>query len=579
MVRKLNILLFLVFCSYSLIGQEQDITIEISSTKMELGEPFSIHVKTNVEGMIQFELPKELEQIGGVSTGMSSRVTYSGGKGTVERYNYNDYKVRAIQEGIIRIGPAKVITAQGEVISDVVEIIVEKPIQMLSDDPSENLNQAVFGLIELSKKEVFLGEPIIAMAKVYAQINILQLEDFTPFKLQGPAEVIPFDASNQIKNSYENINGVNLLTLRLGKSIIFPDQIGTFEVSPFHLNLYYDHPRSLFPEKMRISSNSEVVRVKPLPKNAPEDFIGAVGKMEFHAQMLNNTVDQGAVTPLILTISGRANFLDIEPPVIPLPEGVILLGEPEVEKDHHFSLKGMEGSTTFTYYLQFEQAGEVVFDQFQFSYFHPRTAKYVRSELPAIVINVQENENFTPIAVDQIPIENDLIMGAQKMRPIYTESKDNAGKFLVWTTLHKLLVWTPMSLGLIFTFFVKWNNERTNKKHRLTPTASVSNQLVTDLENFRNKNRGNHSKEAWHNLHKILAKYVSYSTQKPYNTVDKNSIVAFFQSKAITPEEIYKVELFLTKVENIKYGNWSAQENDLDEWISFFEQIIKRSDG
>jgi hypothetical protein len=579
MVRKLKILLFLVFCSYSLIGQEQDVTIEISSTKMELGEPFSIHVKTNVEGMIQFELPKELEQIGGVSTGMSSRVTYSGGKGTVERYNYNEYKVRAIQEGIIRIGPAKVITAQGEAISDVVEIIVEKPIQMLSDDPSENLNQAVFGLIELSKKEVFLGEPIIAMAKVYAQINILQLEDFTPFKLQGPAEVISFDASNQIKNSYENINGVNLLTLRLGKSIIFPDQIGTFEVSPFHLNLYYDHPRSLFPEKMRISSNSEVVRVKPLPKNAPEDFIGAVGKMEFHAEILNNTVDQGAVTPLILTISGRANFLDIEPPVIPLPEGVILLGEPEVEKDHHFSLKGMEGSTTFTYYLQFEQAGEVVFDQFQFSYFHPRTAKYVRSELPAIVINVQENENFTPIAVDQIPIENDLIMGEQKMRPIYTESKDNAGKFLVWTTLHKLLVWTPMSLGLIFTFFVKWNNERTNKKHRMAPTASVSNQLVADLENFRNKNRGNHSKEAWHNLHKILAKYVSYSTQKPFNNVDKNSIVAFFQSKSITPEEIYKVELFLTKVENIKYGNWSAQENDLDEWISFFEQTIKRSDG
>lgn len=157
MVRKLKILLFLVFCSYSLIGQEQDVTIEISSTKMELGEPFSIHVKTNVEGMIQFELPKELEQIGGVSTGMSSRVTYSGGKGTVERYNYNEYKVRAIQEGIIRIGPAKVITAQGEAISDVVEIIVEKPIQMLSDDPSENLNQAVFGLIELSKKKFFLA--------------------------------------------------------------------------------------------------------------------------------------------------------------------------------------------------------------------------------------------------------------------------------------------------------------------------------------------------------------------------------------------------------------------------------------
>ncbi|MCC5923389.1 MAG: BatD family protein [Crocinitomicaceae bacterium] len=579
MVKKLQIFLFLFSWITLLIAQEDAVSIEISSNKIELGESFSIHIKTNVEGIIQFELPKELEQIGGISSGMSSRVTYSGGKGIVERYNYNDYKVRAIKEGIISVGPAKVITSQGEITSEIVEIKIEKPIHMLSDDPSGNLDQAVFGLIELSKKEVYLGEPIIAMAKVYSQINILQLEDFAPFKFQGQAEVIPFDVSNQIKNSYENINGINLLTLRLGKTIIFADQTGTFEISPFHLNLYYDHPRSLFPERMRISSNSEVVRVKPLPKNAPPDFIGAVGKMEIQAELLNSTVVQGAVTPLVLTISGRANFLDIEPPSIPLPEGVFLLGEPEIEKNHHFTLNGMEGSTSFTYYLQFEQAGNIVFDQFRFAYFHPRTAKYIQTELPAMVINVTENEHFTPMAVDEIPLENNMYDVDQKMKPIFIERKDNAGKFLVWTTLHKLLVWTPLSLGIIFTFFVKWNNQRSNKKERVMNEVSISNQLLIDLDNFKKKNKSKNSLESLNNLHKMFVKYISFVTQKPINEINNDSIISFFQSKSITNEEMYKLKLFLTKVESIKYGNWIEKDHDLNEWISFFVQLLKRSNG
>lgn len=579
MVKNVQIIVVLLCTFFFGNAQETEyISIELSASKVEIGEPFSIQVKTNIEGNIQFELPKELEQIGIVSSGMSSSVTYIGGKGTVERYNYKDYQARALSEGTFSIGPAKVTTAQGEVLSEIVKIKVERSLQMLSDDPAKNLDQAVFGLIALSKKEVFIGEPIIAMAKVYSQISILQLEDFTPFKIQGPAEVIPFDASNQVKNNYEDINGNSLLTLRLGKTMIFPDQTGTFEVSPYHLNLLYDHPRSLFPERMRITSNSEVVRVKPLPDNAPDNFIGAVGDLSFHAEFVNPTIAQGAVTPLVLSISGYANFLDLTAPEIPLPVGVTLLGEPEVEKDHQYTLQGMEGTTTFTYYLQFTEAGTIGLNEIGFSYFHPIKEKYIQKKLPNLALNVTEDENFTPIALDQVSSENPAIEVEQKMKPIYTEKKDNAGNFLVLTSLHKLLVWTPISLGLIFTLFVKWNSKRNNHSIKAFNQTSIANQLLKDIQSLKNKNTDNSDKEAWNELHKLFLRYVAFHNQQPLNETGNADIIAFFEAKSISNEDRFQLERFLLEVENIKYGNWNNQGNDLENWISFFEELLNRID-
>lgn len=579
MVKYIQILFFCLCLNSFGIAQEEFISIEVSSPKVELGEPFSLQIKTNIEGSIEFDLPRTLEQIGGLTSGMSSRVTYSGGKGTVERYNYYDYKVRAKQEGTIEIGPAKIVTDQGDIFSNSIDLQVEKPLQMLSDDPVQNLDQAVFGLIELSKKEIYLGEPVIALAKVYSQINLLQLEDYTPFKLQGPAEVIPFDASNQIKNTYENINGQNILTLKLGKTIIFPDQAGTFEVSPFHLNLYYDHPRSLFPERMRITSNSEIIRVKPLPKNAPDDFIGAVGNLNITANFLNTKIKQGSVTPLVINIKGRANFMDIIPPTLTLPNGVQLLGEPEVEKNHHYTVKGIEGNTTFTYYLQFSENGIIHIDDLSFSYFHPKSGEYISTSIPRLVIEVDENQDYTPLTVDNPQNEDVMFLGENYLKPIHTEKKDTAGKFLIWTPLHKLLIWTPMSLGFIFTLFVIWGARRSEKQNNSLGDTPLSKQLLIDIRNFNKKNKSIPSKEAWNNLHKLLLQYTAFVFKKPIHETNNSDILNFFNAKGLVHSDITKIQLFLKQVENIQYGSANESEANLKDWVIFFEQVANKING
>src|SRR5699024_2632333 len=136
------------------------------------------------------------------------------------------------------------------------------PHNILSDDPAKNMNEMAFGIIQQSEKEVFQGQAFVLEGKVYSQVDILQVEDYTPFNLKFDSELHKLGKSNQVTSSYERVTGKQVETFRIGKTVVFAEEIGIHAIKPFRTNIIYSDPRSVFPQRTKVVSTESTIKVK-----------------------------------------------------------------------------------------------------------------------------------------------------------------------------------------------------------------------------------------------------------------------------------------------------------------------------
>ncbi len=390
-----NCILHILLIAFTTVlwGQKEFISIESSNNPVEKGQRLIITIKSNVEGTLDFTLPDEFEQSGPTESGMSSEVSYYNGRGKVVRFSYEKISGQFEDKGTYRIGPARITGKNGVVESNVLEIKVVKRQNMVSENPADNMNRAIFGIIEQSGREIYEGQPLILEGKVYAQVDILQVERYFPFQLEGPSESHELQQSNQVTRNYEQIAGRNVMTFRIGKMLIFPEKTGEFEIDPFETILFYDDKRSVFPERTKVRSNESKVIVKPLPDGVPPSFIEGVGEFKLEANVDTTELEQGSVLTLKIYVFGHGNLHNIEAPKLNLPKGMILYGDPEIDDSILFTSRGSEGMKSFTYYVQANKPGEIEIPSIKAGYFDLNSEEYQVLEVSLPVINVNSSED------------------------------------------------------------------------------------------------------------------------------------------------------------------------------------------
>jgi hypothetical protein len=147
-------LLFLALVSWS---QQPYIELQVEPLTVEVGQNFTVVLRTNAEGSLDFEMPDEFNQSGIAHSGMSSSINYINNKAQVEKYSFQKFVGYIDEPGRYKIGPAKLKTNNGELVSKEIIIQVVKPLNMISDDPAKNMNEPVFGIIQQSSKTIFEG--------------------------------------------------------------------------------------------------------------------------------------------------------------------------------------------------------------------------------------------------------------------------------------------------------------------------------------------------------------------------------------------------------------------------------------
>ena len=431
-------------------AQKSPVVLSVNDKNVAPNTPVTITVTTSLSGTIKVDYPLELALDYGLMNGMEQKMDPSTGKiktyyyiqqtgyfrkqGTYSFYAWVRYKGRLVKSNQLTI------TVKDDAEDD--------------EDLGFNSKDPIFGVIQTKKTSVYEGEPLLLKAKVYSKLDIFFLEGYSPFKADKNAEEHVFQ-NERYEVEQTRYKGKDILTFEYGKQLLFPITTGKCKIQPFEMSLKCRG--TFFDKTVTFRSSSAVITIKPLPSGAPADFIGAVGIYDLSQQLGKTKIRQGDVFTLTLVVHGLGNLHNSNAPILNLPAGCAIYGDPERKEDFVFTDEGVEGTITYRYNIQVTKNGSIAFPAPSISYFNPVSAEYVTVQTDGFVLDVEKNPAFHPIADSTQPkvMPSDL--------SVKGGSKDKSGGSRNTALLVVGIVSPVCLLGFLFFFFIRRKNGKTGK--------------------------------------------------------------------------------------------------------------------
>ncbi|MFT4023326.1 MAG: BatD family protein [Flavihumibacter sp.] len=268
------------------------------------------------------------------------------------------------------------------------------------DNAAEKIKNNLKVTLALDKKTAYVGEPIVSTYKLYTRLRsesrVIQRPSLNGFSVYDMVE--PDRLSPQV----ETKDGKKFMSHIIRKTQLIPLQEGDFVLEPTVLynkihflrsddenttrsnqsaferlfEGFFDRPSGT-PEdhELTLGSEPQTVHIKPLPKNAPESFNGAVGRFSVSGRLLAAATKTGEPVQYDLCVTGAGNLPLITAPEWKLPEGLHIM-DPAVTDSIDKTVTPMTGTKVFHYSITPEITGRILLPAVEFSYFDPAKAKY-----------------------------------------------------------------------------------------------------------------------------------------------------------------------------------------------------------
>lgn len=370
-------------------GQKPMVALTVDKKDVAPGQVCTFTVSANIEGTVKIDFPVEFDVDYNVMHGMEQKMDPSGKiktfyymqqggafkkEGTYSFYAYVSFRNKTYKSNKITI------KVDGD--------IEEESVKVRTQDP-------VFGIIHCKKTTVYEGEAVLLKAKVFSYMNIEYLENYNAFS--GDANVETHEFTNgRVEVEGTKVNGKDALSFEYGKQLFFPIATGKCKVQPYEMALRCRG--TIFSKTIRFRSSSLALNVRPLPENAPSDFIGAVGEFDLSQKLLMNKVKEGEVFTLELIVTGTGNLHNTNPPKLNLPKGCSLYGDPERLEDFDYTEDGVTGKIIYRYNIQVLEGEDLSINAPSISYFDPEREKYITIRGTAFKVTVIPNKSFNPLA-------------------------------------------------------------------------------------------------------------------------------------------------------------------------------------
>jgi hypothetical protein len=471
---RITFVLLALSAGLAAISQEVTVTATASPNVLRAGEQFNLIYTANQE-ITELELPPfdGVEVLGGPSQGRNQSISSVNGKITTSSTFQFTYFLRATREGKITIPAATLKIKNKSYRTNAVSLEVLAPRSQPAKGPgatgSEPAQPGTVGendlmvRLQTDKKEVYLGEQILATIKVYTKVNLAGVDpgfkgpDFTGFFTE-PLDVPPLRNLQR-----EAINGEIYYGGLLRKMVIIPQKSGSLTIKSFELDVAVRQEvrrRSVdpffddfdFPDVQdvpaRLKSNPVTIRVKPLPSGAPPSFTGGVGRFTIQSSLNKSSTATQEPLTLKITISGNGNIKLINEPVFELP--------PDFEKYdpviNTSQENGASGTKSFEYMIVPKAAGDFTIAPIEFSYFDPDSRQYNTIKSDGFTVHVTRGSGDTLMTMVPGLAQEDIRLLNRDIRYIKTKSIHlrPAGRFLAESPLYYLiyLVFAALFAGL-----------------------------------------------------------------------------------------------------------------------------------
>lgn len=387
-MKALFLHILIVLTAYNLWGQKASVQLIVESDEVSVNQPFTITVKSTVEGDIVENWPSNFTKGSSVQT--MSRYVQDVSTGKLMQEHIVVFTGIFTKAGKSKLGPIYVKAGNKTYTSNTIKMnVLAAPKANGAEDFSrQQLRQMAFGAVEVSATKIYEGEPILISGRVYARERTYGRPILRkPFSVEGVSDVYPLQQNEMWENVV--VKKRNYESFSFEKKVIFPVGTGILEITPFEIYLPFAS------QDFNVVSSVPTVEVLPLPTNAPAEFIGAVGEFSVEQTIKASKPKQGDIIQVQIVIAGEGNLHAIDTPKLPLPKGMSVYGDAEVKEDIVFNAKGATGKVVYTYFVQVANAGTQTINPVKIAYFNPKSEQYVSvSAEHASTIDVKENANY-----------------------------------------------------------------------------------------------------------------------------------------------------------------------------------------
>ncbi len=419
-MKKAILYQFLIILSLTVSGQDVVLNADYPSV-VTAGQQFNITFTVNSGGG-EFSAPlfTGFYKLMGPQTSYSSSTQIINGKMSQETSYSYVYFLQALKEGKYSLGPA-IFKIKGKTFtSDSLHIEVvgngstgqnasSSGTSKATESGVNSSREDIFVTLSLNRKEVFLGEYIVATVKIYTKVNISGINEvkFPPFNGFMKSDLVtpPLTSLQQ-----ENVNGTVYGTGVIQQFLLFPQVTGEVTIDPVQITVliqqksgqsdpffgdfftqYQNVPKAIASQEMKI-------KVKPLPGVQPENFSGIVGKLDLKATLSKDSVNVNDAVNFKIIISGNGNLKIAAAPVLKLPPDIEVY-DPKITDDIKNGLNGTSGQKSFDYILIPRHYGDFTIPPLPYSYFNTTTGKYEKLSTPEFHIHankgVEQNSGIT----------------------------------------------------------------------------------------------------------------------------------------------------------------------------------------
>ena len=395
---KKAVVLILLLLGNSLFAQVQ-FEAKVSKNSLGLNERLRVDFTMNADG--DNFVPPNFESCGfKIVGGPSQSVSQSWINGKSSFNKSYIYILLPTQKGSLTLKQASV-EINGQIYkTSPVKINVTNAVEIPKDPndaPIVNIDDNIYLVADISKTNPYLNEPITVVYKLYFSNNI----GITGSRELNKPKYNNFWSQNidikQYVTEVGTYKGQRFNYAILKKTVLYPQKSGKLEIEPLSLDIDCQVPTNkrnfwgqalMTEDSKRVSAGSKVINVKALPeKGKPEDFSGAVGRMDFKVKPSKTILKNGESLDLDVSVVGTGNMklFTLPKPVLP---SALEMYDPVHDENVTTPLTGMTGRISDKYTIIPQYKGNYQIKPMSFTYFDLGSNSYKTITSEPITINV-----------------------------------------------------------------------------------------------------------------------------------------------------------------------------------------------
>jgi hypothetical protein len=599
------VILTIILLFLHLYAEGQDISVVADYPEVvKAGQQFSVSWTINSGGG-EFSEPSfdGFYKLMGPQTSYSSSTQIINGKISRETTYTYVYYLQALKEGKFVIPPATFTFKNKSYYSDSLRIEVaggnaaQQNVQGVGKNNANEQEQEsggdVFVNLLLDKKEVFVGEHIVATVKIYSKVDISGINEI---KFPGFEGFLKTDLDTPPLTSLkrENINGTIYGTGIVQQFLLYPQISGEINIDPVQISVliqqktgqsdpfFGDFFSTYTTVPKAVLSKALKVKVNPLPGIKPADFSGIIGKATLNASFNKDTVNVNDAVSLKLVISGSGNLKLANAPEMKLPADLEVY-DPKITDDLKNGMNGTTGQKTFEYLLIPRHYGDFTIPPVSYSFFNLSTKQYENLITPELHFYARKGtEQNAGITVYGGVSKEDVKYLGKDIRFIKSDPGvlKKAGNILSSKRSFYSFYAFALILFLVILFIrrehIRRNSDLTTVRNR--KAGKVAGKRLREAEKCLKEKQ---SDKFYEEILKAIWGYLSDKLNIPVSELTRNSAVNSLTEKGIAEAEIINLTSILDTCEFARFAPSSStvEAEKIYEGASKFIRLVENSIG